>query len=147
MDKHLVQCRSKNGRTPCHTACLHGNFEILKLILEKNFDCINQLINARDSCGSTPLMEAAIADHVDIVKYLLKIECIDHYQRDNLGNSCLHLSAQSGSLKSFSYFIDTFLNEDQKSEMIEKFSMHMNNYSMTPLHSAVKVLIKFFYLI
>ena len=140
MDKSLViRTRSSNGRTPCHTACLHGYLEILKLMLEKNRENINQILKARDSCGSTPLMEAVIADNVDIVKYLFKYDCIDIFERDNLDNSCLHISAQSGSLNIFSYLFDFFFENYQNSDLIEKFAAHKNRYSMTPLHSAVKV--------
>lgn len=140
LDKSLVvRTRSSNGRTPCHTTCLHGHLQILKLMLEKNEENINQILTARDSCGNTPLMEAVIANHVNIVKYLLKYECIDIFDRDNLNNSCLHLSAQSGSLEVFDFVFDIFFKKDKNSDLIENFSVLKNLYSMTPLQSAVKV--------
>ena len=61
--------RTRNGRTPAHTAALHGHLNVLKLLL---IDQSNSVLNSRDNCGSTPFMEAVIADHLDIVKYLLE---------------------------------------------------------------------------
>lgn len=140
LDKSLViRTQSSNGRTPCHTACLHGYLEILKSMLEKNEENINLILKTRDSCGSTPLMEAVIADNVNIVKYLLRYDCIDIFERDNLDNSCLHISAQSGSLNVFNFLFDIFFKKNQNSDLIESFAAHKNKYSMTPLHSAVKV--------
>ena len=138
--------KTKNGRSPCHTACLHGHLKILQMILETNMAISEELLNARDSCGSTPLMEAIIADHLDVVKYLMdNYNCVDIYAKDNLENTCLHLSAQSGSLNVFKFMfnkffkISEFINFNQKVQLIDQFSKCLNKFLMTPLHSSVKV--------
>ena len=65
--------RTRNGRTPAHTAALHGHLNVLKLLL---IDQTNSVLNSRDNCGSTPFMEAIIADHLDIIKYLLEAHTV-----------------------------------------------------------------------
>ena len=73
--------KTKNGRTPAHTACLHGRLSVLQLLLESS-DRISGdsnkskgMLDVRDSCGMTPFNEAILADHVEIVQHL-----IDNYQ-------------------------------------------------------------------
>ena len=69
--------KTKNGRTPSHTACLHGHLSVLKILLE-NSDRLSgdsnksvAMLNAKDTCGMTPFNEAMLADHVNIVEYLI----------------------------------------------------------------------------
>ena len=67
--------KTKNGRTPLHTACLHGHFNVIKLILNKFSDDSkkrHEMLNYKDTCGMTPLSEAILADHLEIVEYLIE---------------------------------------------------------------------------
>ena len=68
--------KTKNGRTPLHTTALHGHLHIVKTLLEKcdNLDpkMSYMMLNEKDSCGITPFMDALLADHVEIVKYLIQ---------------------------------------------------------------------------
>ncbi|NVO20244.1 MAG: ankyrin repeat domain-containing protein [Bacteroidetes bacterium] len=54
------------GRTPLIIACIEGNFEGCRLLLESNAN-----VNACDSFGTSPLMFAAINDYIDIVRLLV----------------------------------------------------------------------------
>ncbi len=58
--------------------------------------------------------------------------------RDLINNSCIHLAAQSGSMKSLRYLFDKYYNDHSRS-LGEMFKNDLNNYGMTPLHSACKV--------
>jgi ankyrin repeat protein len=76
--KLAYDIRTRNGRTPSHTACLHGHLDVLKILLE-NSDRLSgdssksfEMLNAKDNCGMTPFHEAILADHVDIAKYLVQ---------------------------------------------------------------------------
>jgi ankyrin repeat protein len=68
--------KTKNGRTPLHTAALHGHLRIVKLLLEKSdkldSKMSDKMLNEKDSCGITPFMDALLADHVEIVEYLIQ---------------------------------------------------------------------------
>jgi hypothetical protein len=52
---------------------LHGHFEVLELLLKHPNRTLS--IDAKDSCGVTPVMDAVATDNVNLAKYL-----IEHYQ-------------------------------------------------------------------
>ncbi|KAF6035510.1 ANKRD16 [Bugula neritina] len=87
---------SKNGRTPLHTAAIHGRVECLKLMLSTRcqYD-----INCKDSCGSTPLMDAIRKDHSSVVNLLLLNDASAHSE-NILQRNCMHVAAEAGSLNS-----------------------------------------------
>ena len=126
--------RTKNLRTPLHTACLHGHLDIVKFLLGKNA----KLLNQRDSCGLTPFMDAVLGDHLNLVIYLIEHYKVDVNEKDCVENTCIHLAAQAGSLKSLNYLFDLFYPKNN-SNCIEMFSNSLNKFKMTPLHSACKV--------
>jgi ankyrin repeat protein len=70
--------KTKNLRTPCHTAALHGHLDIIKFLLGSLDKLVSDsnnsfcMLNQRDSCGLTPFMDAILGDHLEIVKYLLE---------------------------------------------------------------------------
>jgi ankyrin repeat protein len=75
-DSKLIDIRTKNGRTPAHTAALHGHLSVLQLILDRaelekpNGD--RDILSNKDACGITPFMDACQADHDEIVRYLVE---------------------------------------------------------------------------
>jgi len=75
-DTKLIDIRTKNARTPAHTAALHGHLSVLQLILktaelEKPNGHMDILSN-KDACGITPFMDACQANHDVIVQYLVE---------------------------------------------------------------------------
>lgn len=59
---------SKIGRTPLHTAAMHGCLEAVEVLLQRcqyEPDC-------RDRCGLTPFMDAVQCGHTDVARLLLK---------------------------------------------------------------------------
>ncbi|CAI7923613.1 unnamed protein product, partial [Closterium sp. NIES-54] len=63
---HLfVNARTRNGRTPLHSACLHGHVAVCELLLRHGANP-----KARDSSGSEPLHEAAARGHVAVIHLL-----------------------------------------------------------------------------
>lgn len=65
--KSIIIKRNEKGETQLHVACINGNIEIVKKLLESG-----HLTNIRDHFGWTPLHEAANHGHVEIAKLLLK---------------------------------------------------------------------------
>jgi len=128
--------RSKNGRIPFHTACLHGHLSAVKLLLNEN---IHQ-IEAKDSCGITPFMDALQADHLNLIEYLIN-NCIliDIKDKDKLGNSCIHLMAQSGSINCLKFLFYKYYSD--QATLLDDFKSTLNDFKMTPMHSACKVII------
>jgi|LauGreSuBDMM15SN_2_FD.fasta_scaffold506529_2 ankyrin repeat protein len=43
-DRTCVQKLDKDGRTPVYVACYHGNYEILKLLVENGGNLANMII-------------------------------------------------------------------------------------------------------
>lgn len=139
-----------------HTAALHGHLNALNLLIAYSKDItwlakdtnanennyIFQILNFKDNCGITPFMDALLADHVHIIKYFCEnfknIETVIE-TRDNILNSCIHLVAQSGSVKCCAYLFKRFYGFDVSDEIVDKFRNDLNQYKMTPLHSACKV--------
>ena len=49
-DRTCVQKLDKDGRTPVYVACYHGNYEILKLLVENGGNLANMIILLHTSC-------------------------------------------------------------------------------------------------
>ncbi|GAB6029922.1 Ankyrin repeat domain-containing protein 16 [Chamberlinius hualienensis] len=96
---------SKNGRTPLHTAALHGCNEIVKLLIEEG----GYVTDEQDHCESTPLMDALRANHVDVARNIVTLQGADVRLKDKLGRQALHHAAQAGSVQSLLYLINEFL--------------------------------------
>ncbi len=136
--------KTKNGRTPLHTACLHGHLDVVKLFASKlDSNKLKKMMNVADSCGNIPFSECILADHLEVVKYLLENfgSFLKLNHRDSLNNSFIHLTAQSGSIKTLQYLFDRFYGAEQSPlKLIERFSNDLNRFKMSPLHSACKVI-------
>ncbi|OCT75123.1 tonsoku-like protein isoform X2 [Xenopus laevis] len=59
--------RNKKGETDLHRACIKGDINLVKTLIEKGHPLMS-----RDNCGWTPLHEAANHGHLDIVQLLLE---------------------------------------------------------------------------
>ena len=66
---------------------------------------------------------------------------VDILDSDSLGNTCIHLTAQAGSLNCLQYLFERFYsNVATKNEfLVERVAKTLNRFEMTPLHSACKV--------
>ncbi|KAJ8302399.1 hypothetical protein KUTeg_021386, partial [Tegillarca granosa] len=106
---------NKDGWTPFHIACREGHLEIVQYLLQLDnalwdtatlhgcYDVVEYLlkhcrfdVNVKDSCGSTPVMDALRSGHVKA----------DVLIEDNFGYHCLHQSAQTGCLDSVQYLVE-----------------------------------------
>ncbi|KAK3731205.1 hypothetical protein QZH41_017738, partial [Actinostola sp. cb2023] len=129
---------SKNGRTPLHTAALHGQAEAVKFMIGNcNYNC-----DTPDSCGATPLMDALrTSGHIAVAEYLIthhqvRAGTLENYhlhasihQFDKLGHHSIHLVAQTGCIESLNYLISQHNVDPQKKS---------EGRAMTPLHFAAK---------
>lgn len=80
---------SNNGRTPLHTAALHGNFETVHFLIVK----CKCRVDIQDSCGSTALMETMKAGSVNCARFMLESGAnVDTC--DKMGRTSLHVAAE-----------------------------------------------------
>ncbi|XP_077868333.1 ankyrin repeat domain-containing protein 16-like [Saccoglossus kowalevskii] len=101
-DENTWNTISKNGRTPLHTAALHGNTEAAKIMIHR---CHYQ-VDMVDSCGSTPLMDSLRVGYVDIADLLIMLHKADVHKGDILGRQAIHLASQSGCVTSLNFLIN-----------------------------------------
>ena len=111
--------KSKNGRSPLHTACLSGHVDVAKLIIGLDFNAFDQ----RDTCGATPTMEAVRGGHTSLVQYLAIKNPQSLCKVDILNRNCLHLAAESGHQDLVRFLVS---------------EMDINAGPITPLHWAAK---------
>ena len=69
-----------NGLTPLHIACIQGNTDAVKFLLNYDIE-----VNVKSDVGKTPIDEALLYNYVDCMDILLeyeskKISSIDEYQ-------------------------------------------------------------------
>lgn len=124
LDKNhqAFKSKSKNGRSPLHTACLSGHIDAAKLIIgldEKH------AFDQRDTCGTTPIMEAVRGGHTSLVKYLASFNPQSLCYVDILERNCLHLASESG-------------HQDLVRLLVNDLQMDVNGGPITPLHWAAK---------
>ena len=123
LDKNpeAFKSKSKNGRSPLHTACLSGHVDVAKLIIGLDFNALDQM----DTCGATPTMEAVRGGHTSLVQYLAIKNPQSLCKVDILNRNCLHLAAESG-------------HGDLVRFLVNDLQMDINAGPITPLHWAAK---------
>ena len=92
---------SNNGRSVLHTCCLAGLSPLLSSLLR--LPALASLLNRPDSCGSSPLMEAARGDHLECVRLLLGQDQLQVEARDRMGRTVSQVAAQAGAVKTMRY--------------------------------------------
>ena len=83
--------RTKNGDTGLHLACRSGHMVIAESLLDVQEKVVN--VNIENLKGETPLMIAAEAGHVAIVRRLLKVKGLK--LKDLLGDKSIKLAVEN----------------------------------------------------
>ncbi|XP_063697805.1 transient receptor potential cation channel subfamily A member 1 [Culicoides brevitarsis] len=97
-----------------------GNLEDFKRLHQGDFNRLNY----KDAEGRTVIHYAAIGNHINILKYLVKYNG-DFNVQDNMGNTPLHLAIENDSYD----VIDFFLKLRVKTNIL-------NEYNLAPIHLA-----------
>lgn len=88
-----VHARDINGTMPIHIAAMTGHAHILTCLIEKGHADINAFCHKK----YTPLHYAALNNHLEAVKLLIKKKCKVHAQ-DGLGIMPIHFAALKGHI-------------------------------------------------
>ncbi len=120
----LSSCEGHGWQSPLHMAAQKGNDKIMRMLLQQNTNC-----DEKDSDGLTPLIQAVIVGHEDVVNVL-----VSHGARigevDNLQRSALHWAIiyRRGNI------LETLLARCKgQGALIDSY----DNKGRTPLHLAI----------
>ena len=151
-DRH----RDQSGNTPLHTACVHGQLDIVQ-ILTHEIGCDSNNTNTE---GLSCLHLTAQHGHLPLVRYLVEEVGNDMAFQDEQGRTPLHHASGRGHLNVVRYFVDTHHcdplcpDEDEQTplhraaeegrlEVIKYFAITQQSnllikdyFSNTPLHLA-----------
>lgn len=108
--------------TPLHLAAKSNNWEVVRKLIGKGFS-----VNCTDSEGKTPLVEAALQGHPDLVQLLLNAKA-EINQLDNKGISAFchvkikqHLSSKNTKLKEKLIKVEQILITNGANKNLSKF--------------------------
>jgi len=120
---------SGNGRTPLHTAALHGRTDVIKFIRKIAiipFSCA-------DNCGSLPVMDAVRSGKVDAIEACLltssDAELLRHHNRSGL--NCLHMAVEANKPD-----VVVYLVEEKDFDVNEQVDVESRFQGHSPLHIA-----------
>ncbi|KAK6767104.1 hypothetical protein RB195_026495 [Necator americanus] len=121
--------QDKRGRGPLHYAASKASVESVRLILDS--PTLGLPVDARDSCGLTPLMCAVgipFAQGVDVCRLLARRKEMSISARNRDGLSAIHLAAIANNLPVLKLFAE------EMGKNVEVF----DNENRTPLHYAAE---------
>ena len=89
--------RSRNGRSPLHTAALNSRRKVVEFMLKLS-EREEEMIHAKDSCGSTAVMDAVRGGDAAVIDALVAAVGRSSLEasRDAMGRNALHIAAHSG---------------------------------------------------
>ncbi|RCN34390.1 hypothetical protein ANCCAN_19776 [Ancylostoma caninum] len=121
--------QDKRGRGPLHYAASKASVESVRLILDSQV--LGLPVDAKDSCGLTPLMCAVgvpFAQGVDVCRLLARRKEMSVSARNRDGLSAIHLAAIANNLPVLKLFAE------EMGKNVEVF----DNENRTPLHYAAE---------
>ena len=129
----LISSPDNNGMTAFHWSCSKGHLEFSKWLLEEYKNCkseFDQLLHTiQGNDGYTPLMLAAVNQHLEIVRWLASIDPDCMKTRNRVKKSALHYAAEKGNFEIASILLK-LMNSSDKTSMISS----QNNNGMTAFH-------------
>ncbi len=134
-DPTIWSTKSHNSRTPLHTVALNGRQKALDFLMSRMPR--NSILESRDSCGSTPLMEAVRGGSLKMVEVILPhlaLEDADELklylegERDTMGRNVLHIAAHSNHFEIVAFFLTA--------HRMDPFARSASSDAMTALHWA-----------
>ncbi|XP_016100440.1 ankyrin repeat domain-containing protein 16-like [Sinocyclocheilus grahami] len=113
--------KSKTGRTPLHTAAMHGCEDAVKILLQS---CSYEP-DGKDSCGVTPFMDAIRNGHIAIAKLLLEDHQASPSAVDILGVQPLHQASVTAQEEALSFLVHNLgIDINSRATKLELTALH-----------------------
>ncbi|XP_059367877.1 ankyrin repeat domain-containing protein 16 [Carassius carassius] len=113
--------KSKTGRTPLHTAAMHGCEDAVKILLQS---CSYEP-DGKDSCGVTPFMDAIRNGHIAIAKLLLENHQASPSAVDILGAQPLHQASVTAQEEALSFLVHNLgIDINSRATKLELTALH-----------------------
>ena len=103
-----------------HRAALFNRTKVVEFLLEKE-----ARLNARDSEGRSPFLNAVAAGHVDLARVLLK-RGADISAADLLMKTCVHIAVENEHLEMLAMLLETRpgANNLSKKDLLDRVPLH-----------------------
>ena len=95
--------KDNGGITVLHYASLGGNTEIVQYLV----DNYPELLTMRDKDGQSPFLVAGISGSLELVKYLISMEC-DVMDKDNDGETVLYKACKRWGQELVKYLVENY---------------------------------------
>ncbi|XP_068163381.1 ankyrin repeat domain-containing protein 16 [Antennarius striatus] len=116
----IWRTESKIGRTPLHTAAMHGCQDVVRILLER---CCPP--DSIDSCGVTPFMDAIRNGHVSVARLLLETHQVSPAATDNVGAQPVHQAAVTGQDEALRFLVrELKVDVNQRATGIQLTALH-----------------------
>ncbi|XP_016139601.1 ankyrin repeat domain-containing protein 16-like [Sinocyclocheilus grahami] len=113
--------KSKTGRTPLHTAAMHGCEDAVKILLQS---CSYEP-DGKDSCGVTPFMDAIRNGHKATAKLLLENHQASPSAVDILGAQPLHQASVTAQEEALSFLVRNLgIDINSRATKLELTALH-----------------------
>uniref|UniRef100_A0A1A8JBD4 Ankyrin repeat domain-containing protein 16 n=2 Tax=Nothobranchius kuhntae TaxID=321403 RepID=A0A1A8JBD4_NOTKU len=117
----IWRTKSKTGRTPLHTAAMHGCEEVVRILLER----CGYTPDDTDSCGVTPFMDAVRNGHVSVARLLLEKHQASPLAADVLGAQPVHQVAVTGHEEALRFLVQELgVDVNQRATGIQLTALH-----------------------
>ena len=98
-----VHDKDNEGDTVLHIACNNSKLELVQYLVDGDPD----MLAIRDETGKSPFLLTGFSGSVEIVKYLISRGC-DAYDKDNDGDTVLHIACSRGKLELVQYLVENY---------------------------------------
>ncbi len=130
--RFLLNAQDEDGNTPMHLCIIHGNFDLLEIIVDVSLTIPYQnLINFKNHKLLTPLLIAAHLNELEVCEFLLESNA-DLTQTDMYGCNCVHIACKNKNVKLLKIFLK-YVEKGCHYSILNS----INHDGFSPIHLAV----------
>ncbi|KAL9643424.1 hypothetical protein ABK040_010039 [Willaertia magna] len=133
-----LKCINNVGMTALHLSAKYGHKKCLKRLIQN--DITNTLLNVKDNFGNTALHYACMGDDTKVFEYLLDLDEIDLFTKNNRKENLFHAVCEGkGDCQIFETLIVTCALKTGNDDLCKDFCNAKNNDNESPFLVACRV--------